>query len=97
MSAISTFFFFFKGFPRAVLAVHNGALGDFLCCWPGLLAIARHFSREGNPETPLYFSGRAAMHPWALPLGYAPCPPDLQAVVDGLYATKTLPASWKTV
>lgn len=92
MTVISTSLPGREGFPSAVLAVHNGALGDFLCCWPGLLAIARHFRREDN-EIPLYFSGRAAMHPWALPLGYAPCPPNLQATVDSLYTEEQLPAS----
>ncbi len=79
------------GAPATVLAAHNGALGDFLCCWPGLLAIARHFSDRGPGSPQLYFAGRATMHPWVLPLGYAPCPPDLRAAMDSLYAVEELP------
>ena len=92
MTVISTRQAGYKTSPRAVLAVHNGALGDFLCCWPGLLAIARHFNHEAG-GAPLYFAGRSSMHPWALPPGYAPCPPDLQATVDSLYMEEQLPAT----
>lgn len=79
--------------PTAILVVHNGALGDFLCCWPGLLAIAHHFGRKGEDAPPLYFLGREAMRPWTLPLGYAPCPPELRAAVDSLYVEKQLPTA----
>ena len=77
--------------PAIVLAAHNGALGDFLCCWPGLLAIARQFSERGPDSPQLYFAGRAAMHPWVLPLGYVPCPPGLGAAMDSLYVVEELP------
>lgn len=77
----------------AVLVVHNGALGDFLCCWPGLLAIARHFTGQAapSPALPLYFLGREARLPWVTPLGYAPAPPHLRAAAESLYAAKELP------
>lgn len=76
--------------PNAVIVAHNGALGDFLCCWPGLLAIARHFAAK-----PLYFLGPAARLPWLTPLGYAPCPPELRAAVENLYRAQTIPAKLK--
>ncbi len=78
--------------PTAILAAHNGALGDFLCCWPGMLAIARHFGGQTPSGPPLYFLGRAALRPWVLPLGYTPCPPDLRAAAESLYAAQKLPA-----
>ncbi|MEG6506649.1 glycosyltransferase family 9 protein [Nitratidesulfovibrio sp. 1201_IL3209] len=36
-----------------LIAVHNGALGDFLCAWPALLALARGvWAQGGGPERP---------------------------------------------
>ncbi len=82
--------------PNAVIAVHNGALGDFLCCWPGLLAIARHFTVEGeNNSRPLYFMGPDARLPWLAPLGYTPCPSELRAAMESLYTTQAIPATLK--
>ncbi len=78
--------------PTAILVAHNGALGDFLCCWPGILAIASHFNRQSQSCPPLYFLGREFMHPWVLPLGYARCPPNLSKAAEELYATDALPA-----
>lgn len=78
--------------PSAILVAHNGALGDFLCCWPGMLAIARHFGGKTN-NPPLYFLGREAMYPWALPLGYAACPSSLRAAAENLYVAPELPAA----
>lgn len=79
--------------PTTVLVAHNGALGDFLCCWPGILAIARHFGPQNENSPPLYFLGREFMHPWVLPLGYTPCPPDLRKASEELYTAQEIPAS----
>lgn len=80
-----------------LIAVHNGALGDFLCAWPALLALARgmgHGSEdaveEGAAASPgaaprLLFAGSAERMRWLAPLGYAPCPPAMRRALEELY------------
>lgn len=81
--------------PREVIVAHNGALGDFLCCWPGMLTIARHFA-PAAVHAPLYFMGRESRLPWLAPLGYAPCPLELQKALESLYISERLPESLKS-
>ncbi len=76
-----------------VIAVHNGALGDFLCCWPGLLAIARQCREQNEHKPRLYFYGPDSRLPWVQPLGFAPCPANLKTAVQNLYAATKLPAA----
>lgn len=69
-------------------AVHHGALGDFLCAWPALLALAR-----GAGDAPrLLFAGNMERMRWLAPLGYAPCPPAMRRALDGLYGDAGEPA-----
>lgn len=80
-----------------LIAVHNGALGDFLCAWPALLALARGMSaRPEDAEAQdaaarpvaaprLLFAGSAERMRWLTPLGYAPCPPTMRRALETLY------------
>ncbi|WP_035065459.1 glycosyltransferase family 9 protein [Nitratidesulfovibrio termitidis] len=82
-----------------LIAVHNGALGDFLCAWPALLALARgadtldmkpggagteHAAAQGCAPR-LLFTGNMERMRWLAPLGYVPCPPAMRRALDGLY------------
>ncbi|MDK2955551.1 MAG: hypothetical protein PWQ57_1047 [Desulfovibrionales bacterium] len=51
---------------------HHGALGDFLCSWPAMLAVA-----SAAPQTSLFFDGPASRMRWLSSLGYAPAPPEI--------------------
>lgn len=88
-----------------LIAVHNGALGDFLCAWPALLALARGAGTpggagperavaQGGKDTPrLLFAGNMERMRWLAPLGYAPCPPTMRRALDGLYG-ETDASAW---
>ncbi len=59
-----------------ILFVHNGALGDFLCAWPGMFSIISHY-RSKSPETQILFSGRGFGMAWLEPLGVRKVGPEL--------------------
>lgn len=70
-----------------LIAVHNGALGDFLCSWPALLALARGMRESASAgDTPrLLFAGAAERMRWLAPLGYRACTPQQRRALEGLY------------
>lgn len=71
--------------PASRIVVHNGALGDFVCAWPALHAIALHH-RTTSPEAPLFFYGNSEREEWLEKIGYLHCPPAIRRTIDGLYA-----------
>ncbi|MFW5837028.1 MAG: glycosyltransferase family 9 protein [Desulfovibrionaceae bacterium] len=64
---------------------HHGALGDFLCAWPALLALSRTPGRE------LLFDGPLSRMRWLAPLGYRPAPAQLQRGLRRLHADEHWP------
>lgn len=71
---------------KGIIAVHKGALGDFLQIWPSLLALRRHF-----PHLPLYWAGREAYRLWTDPLNFIPCPGPLRLAADRIYSASDWP------
>ena len=69
---------------KNILIVHNGALGDFLCAWPGILAIVQHLKQAGSPQH-FWFAGRDSSLHWLKPLGIVKAPAPVLAAVDSLY------------
>ena len=74
-----------------ILFVHNGALGDFLCAWPGMLSIISHYRRK-NPETQIFFSGRGFGLAWLESLGVRKAAPELLNDVEKMYLSAEPPA-----
>ena len=72
--------------PDKLLVLHHGALGDLLCAWPALLALAGSFAGVR----------RYAMvrHPFLVrPLGYLPCPSELLGAEDAFHGASLPPAA----
>jgi ADP-heptose:LPS heptosyltransferase len=59
--------------PDKLLVLHHGALGDLLCAWPSLLALAGAFAHAQR-----YALVRPSHHFLVRPLGYLPCPDELR-------------------
>lgn len=78
--------------PPCTVIVHHGALGDFLCAWPALRALALHHDTHSG-SSPLYCHGNGYMLRWLAPLGYRPCPPPLARALDALYGGASLPCN----
>lgn len=74
---------------RNILFVHNGALGDFLCAWPGIYALIRHFAGQ---KLNLWFVGREFALYWLKDLGVKKAPPPVPAGVEKMYISKEAPA-----
>ena len=66
--------------PDKLLILHHGALGDLLCAWPALLALANAFG-----DVLRYALVRPAHHFLVRPLGYLPCPAELRGVEDAFH------------
>jgi len=73
--------------PDKLLVLHHGALGDLLCAWPALLALARAFSGARR-----YALVRSSHYFLVRPLGYLPCPGELRGAEDAFHGTP-LPAA----
>jgi ADP-heptose:LPS heptosyltransferase len=67
-------------FPDKLLVLHHGALGDLLCAWPALSALARTFA-----DIRRYALVRSEYHFLVRPLGYLPCPDDLRGAEDAFH------------
>lgn len=67
-----------------ILFVHNGALGDFLCAWPGMFSIIAHYQAEQRPLE-IYFAGREFGLKWLEPFGVSKAPPELLSGVERMY------------
>jgi len=74
-----------------LLVLHHGALGDLLCAWPALLALAGAFAR-----TPRYALLRSSHHFLVRPLGYLPCPDALSGAEDAFHGGMLPPAAHST-
>jgi len=66
-----------------LLVVHHGALGDLLCAWPALLALARAFAGARR-----YALVRPSHQYLLRPLGYLPCPGELLGAEDAFQGAK---------
>jgi hypothetical protein len=77
--------------PDKLLVLHHGALGDLLCAWPALLALAGAFAGARR-----YALVRPSHHFLMRPLGYLPCPGDLRGVEDAFHDASLPPAADKT-
>jgi len=73
-----------------LLVLHHGALGDLLCAWPALLALAKAFA-----DVPRYALLRPSHYFLVRPLGYLPCPGELSGAEDAFHGG-TLPPVAKT-
>ena len=67
--------------PDKLLIAHHGALGDLLCAWPALLALAEAFA-----GTQRYALVRPSHHFLLRPLGYLPCPGELSGAEDSFHS-----------
>jgi len=74
--------------PDKLLVLHHGALGDLLCAWPALLALAGTFA-----DVPRYALVRPSHHFFVRPLGYLPCPGELLAAEDAFHGASLPPAA----
>ena len=74
-----------------LLILHHGALGDLLCAWPALLALAGAF-----PGVLRYALVLPAHHFFVRPLGYLPCPEDLRGAEDAFHGASLPLAAGKT-
>ena len=74
--------------PDKLVVLHHGALGDLLCAWPALLALARAFA-----DAPRYALVRPSHHFLVRPLGYLPCPGDLRGMEDAFHGGALPPAA----
>ena len=72
--------------PDKIVVVHNGALGDFLLVWPGLLTLRRAF-----PAVPLLWAGRSSRLCWLRDLDCVAADPRTAAAIGALYSTETWP------
>jgi len=77
--------------PDKLLVLHHGALGDLLCAWPALLAIARAL-----PGARRYALVHPSHHFFLRPLGYLPCPDELRATEDAFHGARLPPAAANT-
>ena len=77
---------------KNILIVHNGALGDFLCAWPGILAIYRHFGKMLGEDAACWFCGRDFGPAWLTELGISKAPPQVISDVESMYLHSTPPA-----
>jgi len=67
-----------------ILFVHNGALGDFLCAWPGIFSIINYYqARQQGVE--FYFSGKEFGLKWLEPYGVRKALPEMISGVEGMY------------
>lgn len=76
---------------RKIILNHQGALGDFLLAWPGMLAVVRQADAEGVPA---YWAGKGGYHPFVAPLGMHGVPlaePSVRAAVAACYGADALP------
>ena len=72
--------------PDKLLVLHHGALGDLLCAWPALLALAASFASIRRYAL--------VRHPFLVrPLGYQPCPAGLLGVEDAFHGASLPPAA----
>jgi len=71
-----------------LLILHHGALGDLLCAWPALLALAGTFA-----DARRYALVRASHHFLLQPLGYLACPDELRGVEDAFHGGILPPAA----
>jgi ADP-heptose:LPS heptosyltransferase len=69
--------------PDRLLVLHHGALGDLLCAWPALSALAGAFA-----DARRYALVRDAHHFLVRPLGYLPCPDELRGA-EGAFHDET--------
>jgi len=67
--------------PDKLLVLHHGALGDLLCAWPALLALAKTFT-----DAQLYALVRPSHHFLVRPLGYQPCPDGLSNAENAFHS-----------
>ena len=74
--------------PDKLLVLHHGALGDLLCAWPALMALAGAFA-----DAPRYALLRSSHHFLARPLGYLPCPGELSGAEDAFHGGPLPPAA----
>lgn len=74
--------------PDKLLVLHHGALGDLLCVWPALLALAEAFA-----DAPRYALLRSSHHFLVRPLGYLPCPGELSGAEDAFHDLPLPPAA----
>jgi ADP-heptose:LPS heptosyltransferase len=63
-----------------LLVLHHGGLGDLLCAWPALLALAGAFAHARR-----YALLRPSHHFFVRPLGYLPCPEELRVAEDAFH------------
>jgi ADP-heptose:LPS heptosyltransferase len=63
-----------------ILVLHHGALGDLLCAWPALLALATAFA-----DARRYALVRSSHQFLVRPLGYLPCPGELRGAEDAFH------------
>ncbi len=81
---------------KNVLIVHNGALGDFLCAWPGIYAIVRYFEQAGQGYN-FWFAGKESSLHWLKPLGFSKAPSELKNALDNLYIETQWPRALEDV
>jgi len=74
--------------PDKLLVLHHGALGDLLCAWPALLALAGAFADAAR-----YALVRPSHSFLVRPLGYQPCPVELRATEDAFHGGTLPPAA----
>ena len=74
--------------PDKLLVLHHGALGDLLCAWPALLALADAFA-----DVPRYALVRPSHLFLVRPLGYQPCPGELLGAEDAFHGARLPPAA----
>ncbi|MBQ4133789.1 MAG: hypothetical protein IJD04_08685 [Desulfovibrionaceae bacterium] len=74
---------------KNILVVHNGALGDFLCAWPGIYSIVRHFEPL---SVNFWFYGRGVSEAWLDVLGIKKVPWQLRADIEKMYISESCPA-----
>jgi ADP-heptose:LPS heptosyltransferase len=66
--------------PDKLLVLHHGALGDLLCAWPALSALAR-----AHAGARLFALVRPSHLFLVRPLGYRPCPDELRGAEDAFH------------
>jgi len=74
-----------------LLVLHHGALGDLLCAWPALLALAGAFA-----HVPRYALLHSSHHFLVRPLGYLRCPSELSGTEDAFHGGMLPPAAHGT-
>lgn len=76
---------------RNILIIHNGALGDFLCGWPGILSVLHHFEKMPQKTEKRWFVGREINLHWLKPLGFTRPDSSILNAVDRLYVSSKWP------